>query len=197
MMKIVAATKNRNKIREFKEILEGFPISILSLEDMGLDIDVVEDKDTFEGNAEKKAMEVMKATGLPSLADDSGLEVFALDGAPGVNSARFSGIHGDDKSNNIKLLKLLEDVPYEKRGAKFVAVIVLVYPDGSKFTARGEVEGIIAREEKGDKGFGYDPLFIIPQYDKTFAELGSEAKNKISHRGKALEELKNILKYKL
>lgn len=192
---LLAATRNKNKIKEIKEILKDMPIKILSLDDLDINIEVDEDGTTFEENAYKKAYEIMKVTNMPTIADDSGLEVYALNGAPGVYSARFSGVHGDDKKNNEKLLNLLKDVPDENRGARFVCVISLIFPDGRKKFARGEIEGKIAHEVRGNGGFGYDPLFIVPEYEMTFAELGSEIKNKISHRGKALEELKNILAY--
>jgi len=193
MDSIVCATRNKNKVGEIKEILKDIPVSIVSLEDIGIDVEVVEDGETFEENAQKKAMEIMKITGLPTLADDSGLEVDALDGKPGVYSARFGGVHGDYKNNNDKLLELMEGIPYEKRGARFVTVIVLLYPDGRSVKARGEIKGFIGNEPKGDNGFGYDPIFVVPEYNMSFAELGSDIKNKISHRGRALEELKKRL----
>lgn len=191
--RLVAATGNRNKVKEIREILKDMPIYIISLDDLNIDVEVVEDGDTFEDNAEKKAVEIMKITGEPTLADDSGLEVDALDGMPGVYSARFAGAHGDYKKNNEKLLELMKCVPYEKRSARFVTAVVLAYPDGRKITARGEIEGFISTEPRGENGFGYDPLFIVPDYNKTFAELGDEIKNKISHRGRALEEMKKKL----
>lgn len=190
---MVIATRNKNKVREIKEIFEGYPVEILSLDELDIDVEVVEDGDTFEENAEKKAAEIMKITGMPTLADDSGLEVHILDGKPGVHSARFAGIHGDYRKNNEKLLDLMDGIPHEKREARFVCVIVLMFPDGRKFTARGEIKGYIGDEARGNNGFGYDPLFVVPQYNMTFAELESSIKNKISHRGKALEELKKIL----
>lgn len=190
---LLIATRNKNKVREIRGILKDVPFEIKSLDDLNVDIDVVEDGLTFEENACKKASEIMKLTGLPSLADDSGLEVYALGGDPGVHSARFSGIHGDDGRNNKKLLELMKDIPYEKRGARFVSAVVLIYPDGRKITARGEIEGYIAFEPRGEGGFGYDPIFIVPEYDKSFAELGENIKNKISHRGRALEALRENL----
>jgi len=193
MKKLIIATRNNNKVREIKDILKDVPVIIESLCDLNIDVDIVEDGATFEENAYKKAVEIMKITGYPSLADDSGLEVEALHGEPGVHSARYAGIHGDDKRNNEKLLELMKDIPYEKRKARFVSVITVVFPDGRKVEARGEINGYIGTEPKGDNGFGYDPLFIVPEYEKTFAQLGGEIKNKISHRGKALEELKKKL----
>lgn len=135
----------------------------------------------------------MKASGEISIADDSGLVVDCLDGAPGVYSARFSGREGDDKANNEKLISLLKDVPFEERSARFVAVVTVVWPDGSFLAARGEVEGHMVTEEKGPGGFGYDPLFVPVGYDKTFGEFSPEEKNSISHRGKALRQLRQMM----
>lgn len=193
MDRLVIATRNKNKVREIKEILKDIPIVIESLEDLNIDVDVVEDGATFEENAYKKASEIMKITGSPALADDSGLEVEELGGEPGVHSARYSGVHGDDRRNNEKLLELMKDMPYEKRRARFVSVISVVFPDGRDIKARGEINGYIATLPKGNNGFGYDPLFIVPDYGMTFAELSGEIKNQISHRGKALEVLKKKL----
>lgn len=193
MKTIVIATKNRNKVEEIKEILDNPSLDIKYLNDLDIDLDVEEDGNTFEENACKKAIEYMKATGLPCLADDSGLEVYALNGAPGIHSARFSGVHGDDSRNNQKLLELMRDIPDGKRGARFVSVVALILPDGHKIIARGEIEGYIGHKPRGGFGFGYDPLFIVPEYDKSFAELGMDIKNRISHRGRALKELKRML----
>ncbi len=191
---VVAATKNKNKLREMNAILEGCGLSIISQEEAGLsDIDVVEDGETFEENSFKKANEIMKACRHPAIADDSGLMVDALGGAPGVYSARFAGEGHDDSANNTKLLSMLQDVPDEKRGAKFVAVITLVYPDGEKIVARGECPGHIMHELSGVGGFGYDPLFRPEGYEQTFGELGADIKNKISHRARALAELERKL----
>ena len=191
---VVAATKNKNKLREMNAILEGCGLTIISQEEAGLsDIEVVEDGDTFEANSYKKAYEIMKACGRPAIADDSGLMVDALDGAPGVYSARFAGEGHDDSANNEKLLTLLRDVPDEKRGAKFVAVITLLFPDGEKIVARGECPGHITHEISGQGGFGYDPLFVPDGEKETFASLGAEVKNKISHRARALQELERKL----
>lgn len=193
MNKIVIATQNENKVFEIKEMLEGTGIEAVSLRELKIDVDVVEDGKTFEENAYKKAFEIMKITGMPALADDSGLEVYALDGAPGVYSARFAGAHGDYAKNNRKLLELMKDVPDEKRGARFVTVMVLLYPDMKKITARGEIEGYIGHELKGSHGFGFDPLFIVPELKKSFAELSSAEKNSISHRGRALRAMREKL----
>lgn len=192
--KIILASNNKHKVDEIKKILKDFPYEVVSLSDAGIDVEVEEDGKTFEENAYKKAKEIMELTGHAALADDSGLEVFALDGAPGVYSARFAGEHGNHKKNNMKLLEMLKDVPEERRGARFVSTIVLVTPDGDKIVARGEIEGKIGYSEKGTGGFGYDPLFIVPELNKTFAELSPEEKNAISHRARALMNLREKLK---
>lgn len=192
--KIIIASNNKHKIDEIKDMLGDFPFEIVSLKEAGIDIDVEEDGKTFEENAYKKAYEIMKITGEAALADDSGLEVYALDGAPGIYSARFAGEHGNDKKNNNKLLELLKDVKDEERGARFVSLIALVTPEGDKIIAPGYIEGKIGYSEKGTGGFGYDPLFIVPELGKTFAELTSEEKNSISHRSKALKNLREQLK---
>lgn len=192
--KIIIASNNKHKIDEIKDMLGDFPFEIVSLKEAGIDIDVEEDGKTFEENAYKKAYEIMKITGEAALADDSGLEVYALDGAPGIYSARFAGEHGNDKKNNNKLLELLKDVKEEERGARFVSLIALVTPEGEKIIAPGYIEGKIGYSEKGTGGFGYDPLFIVPELGKTFAELTSEEKNAISHRSRALKNLRDQLK---
>jgi len=194
----VIATNNKHKLEEIGQMLTGYSLEILSMKDVSLDgLEIIEDGASFEENAIIKAKAVMERTGLLALADDSGLEVEALDNKPGIYSARFAGEQGNDKANNEKLLKLLEAIPQEERRARFVCVIAAVFPNGETVTVRGECYGIIGFEEKGATGFGYDPLFIVPELNKTFAELGSEAKNKISHRARALEELKEALKGKL
>lgn len=191
---IVAATQNKDKIKEMKAIVEKLGFEIVPRDEAGVPpFEIEEDGATFEENSFKKANEIMKVCGRITLADDSGLMVDALDGAPGVHSARFAGDDCIYADNNAKLLKLLEGVPYEKRTAKFVTVITVVYPDGKVLVARGECHGRIGTEMRGDKGFGYDPLFIPDGYDKTFAELGSDVKNKIGHRANALVELGRIL----
>ncbi len=195
-MVIAAATKNNNKIREIAAITGAFGIDIISRAEAGVpdDVEIEEDGETFEENSEKKAREIMLICGMPAIADDSGLMVDALDGAPGVMSARFAGTHGDDAANNRRLTELLAGVPYEKRTAKFVSVITLVFTDGRSISARGECKGHMILEPRGDSGFGYDPLFVPEGYDETFAELGDEIKNKISHRSAALRKLKDLLK---
>ncbi|MEL7656928.1 MAG: XTP/dITP diphosphatase [Bacillota bacterium] len=193
-MRVVAATKNKHKIDEIQAITKEFGIEVISRADAGVpDIEIVEDGDTFEENSEKKARDIMVLCGDITIADDSGLMVDALGGAPGVISARFAGEDGNDEKNNEKLLKLLTDVSPKNRTARFVSVITMVYPDGRKIVARGECEGHIIYQPKGSNGFGYDPLFVPVGFDKTFAELTSEEKNRISHRAIALQNLKQML----
>ena len=182
-MKIIAATKNKNKLREFGEILKGF--EIVSQEEAGVDIDVEETGTTFEENSLLKAKAIFEATGTPAIADDSGLCVDALGGEPGVYSARYGGEGYDDKGRVELLLKNMKDVPDDKRSARFVCAITLVSGDGI-ITARGECEGKIDYEPKGENGFGYDPVFFVEKFGKTMAEITPEQKNEISHRGKAL-----------
>lgn len=192
---IIAASRNRHKIEEIEEITGKFGMKVISRDDAGLPQDEIEeDGDTFESNSLKKASEIMKLCGQATIADDSGLMVDCLGGAPGVYSARFAGEDCDDDKNNAKLLALLENVPYKERRAKFVSVITLIYPDGETVTARGECEGHIIGEPEGDNGFGYDPLFVPDGYQRTFAQLTAEEKNAISHRAKALKELERLLK---
>ncbi|MCC5910165.1 MAG: XTP/dITP diphosphatase [Clostridiaceae bacterium] len=194
----VIATGNSHKLEEIGEILQGFNLEIKSMKDVNLDgLEIVEDGTTFEENALIKARTVMEKTGYLTIADDSGLEVEALDNQPGIYSSRFAGENAIDKENNEKLLKLLEEVPQEKRNARFVCVIAVIFPNGQSFTVRGECNGSIGFEPKGAKGFGYDPLMIIPQYNKTFGELDPAIKNKISHRARALEKMKEVLSKEL
>jgi XTP/dITP diphosphohydrolase len=192
-MQIVLATRNKKKIEEIGRITADLPVAILSLSDYPDCPEIVEDKETFEGNAAKKAVEICHCTGKAALADDSGLEVDALQGAPGVYSARYAGSGADDISNNEKLLAQLKKVSPEKRTARFVCCIALAFPDGTTRTFSGYVKGRIGLEPKGKTGFGYDPLFIPEGFDKTFAEMTGEEKDRLSHRGKALEKLRNFL----
>lgn len=187
---IVAATKNRHKIEEIGAITEKFGMSIIARDEAGVpDVEIVEDGSSFEENSYKKAKGIMDLCGRPTIADDSGLEVDCLGGAPGIYSARFAGKDGDDEANNAKLISLIKDVPYDERTARFVSVITMVFPDGETLVARGEVEGKLLTEEHGGNGFGYDPLFVPEGYDISFGEIAPEIKNRISHRAKALEEL--------
>ena len=187
----VLASHNKAKLAEMRDILGELGIRVISQAEAGVDVEPEETGTTFEENALIKARAVMEASRLPAVADDSGLMVDALDGAPGVYSARYGGGHDrSDGDRNAFLLKNLENE--EHRSAKFVSVIAVVWPDGRSVTARGEVHGEIAREEKGANGFGYDPLFKLPD-GRHMAQLSSEEKNGISHRGNALRELKRIL----
>lgn len=186
-MKIFLATGNKKKIDEIIKILKDDNIEILSIKD-GIEIpEVVEDGDTFEENSRKKALEIAKFTGMITIADDSGLCVDALGGAPGVYSARYSGENATDATNNKLLIENLKGI--ENRKAKFVCVITLAKSTGETYSFRGEFEGEIVDEARGTDGFGYDPHFYVKEYDKTLAEI-PEIKNKISHRAKALEKLK-------
>lgn len=194
---IVAASQNKHKIEEMEAITKEFGMTIIGRDDFGLPkIEIKEDGTTFEENSLKKAREIMFMCNQITIADDSGIEVDALDGAPGVYSARFAGDDCDDKKNNEKLLELLKDVPMEKRTARFVSVITMVYPGGDTVVARGECEGHIMLEESGENGFGYDPLFRPLGYEISFGKIPPEEKNKISHRAKALDELQKKLKAK-
>ena len=186
-MKVILASKNPHKLTELSAILSqhGFEIALES--EYGLDIDVDETGTTFEENSLLKAEAVMKASGLPVLADDSGLMVDALDGAPGVYSARY-GHKSSDGERTAFLLENMKDVPDGKRTAKFVCVSTCLWPDGRKIVARGECPGVITREVHGENGFGYDPVFYLPELGMTYAELPSEQKNAISHRARALQE---------
>lgn len=191
-MKIVAATKNKGKIKEIKSILSDIPCEILSMEDMGIEVEVDEDSDTFSGNAKKKSSEIMKICNEITIADDSGLVVSALNGEPGVFSARYAGEHGNDLKNNLLLLENMKEK--KNREAKFVCAISASFPDGREFCVTGEMYGEIGYEMKGSGGFGYDKVFYLPKYKKTVAELDEGEKNKISHRAAALKLFKEKLK---
>ena len=197
---ILVATTNPGKVRELRAML-GDEVQWKSLADVPGIAEVKEDGATFAENARKKALEYAQATGLWTLADDSGLVVDALGGAPGVNSARFSGARAQgadrkvvDQRNMEKLLSLLQGVPREKRTARFVCCLCLAGPEGVLIEARGTLEGIITDEPAGTGGFGYDPVVLVPQHGKTVAELGDQEKNAISHRGNAIRQFKPLLK---
>lgn len=183
----VFATNNAGKLREARQILQG--ATILSLIEAGVCAEAEEDGKTFEENALIKARAVWRLTGLSTLADDSGLAVAFLGGAPGVYSARYAGAHGDDRANNKMLLGALEGVPMEKRGAKFVCAAACIGRNGLEYSAIGEVEGFIAFEERGEGGFGYDPLFIEAATNARFSEMPAQAKNSLSHRQRAFAAL--------
>ena len=186
-MKLILASNNAHKLVEIRAILGSEFDEILSMKEAGIVHETVEDGSTFLENAEKKAREIMEISGCCALADDSGLCVEALGGAPGIYSARYAGEHGDDKANNRKLLRELEGV--EDRRAHFACAMVLVRPDGSVVRAEGRMDGVIAFEEAGENGFGYDPLFYLPERGCTNGQLSPEEKNAISHRAKALHAL--------
>ncbi len=191
-MKILAATGNKGKLREIREILENVDLTIVSPDEISIKTDVLEDGLTFEENAIKKATALRNASGMNVLADDSGLCVNVLGGMPGVISARFSGTGATDEKNIMKLLNLMEGKIDRK--AKFVCVLALALTDGRIITVSGECPGIITKSPSGTGGFGYDPVFLDPASGLTFAELPQEEKNRISHRRRALEGLKNVLK---
>jgi len=191
---LVLATYNKGKVLEIKQALQEFnQFEILSCADFVRVPEVVEDGKDFYANALKKALALASYTGKLTLADDSGLEVDALNGQPGVYSARFAGEEGNDSANNVKLLKMLEGIPAEKRTARFKCIMVLADNEGEVASVQGICEGIIAEKMQGEKGFGYDPLFFLPDKQCTMAELSLTEKNQISHRGKALQEMQNIL----
>lgn len=195
MKKMVLATSNVNKLQEIREILGDLDIEILSLSDVGLaGIEIVEDGNTYEENALKKAREIMKLTALDTIADDSGLEVDALHGAPGIYSARFSGEGATDALNNALLLEKLEGVPEQGRTARFISAVGVVFSDGRELAVRGSVEGVIGFGPQGENGFGYDPLFYCPETACTFAQLDAAMKNRISHRARALSALHDALR---
>lgn len=194
MTRLIVASRNQKKIKEIEAIARDFGLEVISRDDAGLPpFEIEETGETFEENSLLKARTIMECSGSPAVADDSGLEVDWLGGAPGVYSARFAGIEGDDAANNRKLLKLMDGVPEAQRTARFVSVITLVYPDGRVLVARGVTPGRLTDEARGEGGFGYDPLFIPEGMDRTYAELSPAEKNRISHRGKALAGLKELL----
>jgi XTP/dITP diphosphohydrolase len=190
LKEIVVATSNPGKLCEIKDALQGMALEILSLMDLSPGLALEEDGRSFRENALKKARVVAKLTDRLTIADDSGLEVDALQGMPGVRSARFAGEGATDAENNRKLLQLLGGVPSTQRGATFRCVIALVSPEGKEKWVEGVCRGVIGATERGSQGFGYDPLFLLPELGKTLAELSLEEKNRISHRGRALSALK-------
>ena len=191
--KILLATNNRAKVKEYAKLLQGIPYRIVSLEDMHISEQVEETGTSFEENAILKAKRYAEMSGLTTIADDSGLEVDALGGEPGVRSARYAGEGSSDKERIDFLLKKLADVPWEKRHAQFRCVIAIAYPDGKVQICQGQCRGILTFKPLGDNGFGYDPVFYLPDLHKTMAELSMKEKNAISHRGKAAEEARKAL----
>ena len=194
-MKLILATNNAHKMREIFEILGSEYPDMMTLKQAGLDIDVVEDGDTFQANAIKKAEEVLKASGFPAaLADDSGIIVDALNGAPGVYSARYAGEGHDDAANNAKLMQDMAGVPWGLRTCRFASAVVLAREGRETICVLGTAEGFLLTEPRGTNGFGYDPYFYYPPFDKSFAELSAEEKNAVSHRKHALEALQEVLR---
>ncbi len=187
-MKVVIATKNEGKVREFKKLLEPLGFEPVSMTEEGIDPEIIEDGDTFEENAHIKAKTVHKLTNLPVIADDSGLEVEFLGGAPGIYSARYAGEHATDEERNQRLLDEMQGVDRPLRNARFVCAIYFILDDKKEYCVTGTLDGFIGEEPQGENGFGYDPIFMIDD-DKSLAEISEKAKNKISHRAKALEKL--------
>lgn len=196
MKKIIFATGNANKMVEVRMILANCGYEIVSMKEAGIDIDIVEDGKTFEENAIIKATAISKtkeAEGCVVLADDSGLEVDYMDGAPGIYSARWQGEDTPYSIKNQMIIDALANAKEEERTARFVCAIAAAFTDGTVTTRRGVIEGMIAHQPAGENGFGYDPIFFLPEYGKTTAELAPEDKNKISHRGRALEKIREVL----
>jgi XTP/dITP diphosphohydrolase len=191
---VIAATRNKGKAREIREALKGLGLRILTLSDFSDVPEIEEDGKSFIENALKKARFYSKYFGKLTIADDSGLEVDSLKGLPGIHSARYSGEKASSQENNRKLLNAVKGVPFSKRGAKFKGILAMVSPDGREVIKEGFCRGKIGFKEKGKRGFGYDPLFLLPKYGKTMAELSLEEKNKISHRGKALRKLRRVIR---
>ncbi len=193
MKKIILASNNKGKIAEVKEILKDMNVEVISMKEAGLDVDIEENGSTFEENALIKAEAIMKMTGEITIADDSGLEVDYLNKEPGIYSARYMGHDTSYDIKNNAIIQRLDGVKGTDRSARFVCAMAVVFPDGKNIIARGTMEGLIADKPMGENGFGYDPIMYLPEYQKTSAQLSSEEKNKISHRGKALEKLKTQL----
>ncbi|MBQ2288924.1 MAG: XTP/dITP diphosphatase [Lachnospiraceae bacterium] len=197
MNKLIFATSNQGKMKEIREILKDLDVEVLSLKEAGIEADIVEDGKTFEENALIKARTIRDLTGYMVLADDSGLEVDALNKEPGIYSARYMG---EDTSYDIKnknIIERLDGLAGDERSARFVCVIAAAFPDGTEETRRGTIEGQIGFEIAGENGFGYDPIFYIPEFGCTTAELSPEQKNEVSHRGKALRKMKEIIEQRI
>lgn len=192
-VKLIVATKNKKKLEEIKEIWRDLNLEIVSLLDFKRPPRIIENGLTFKDNAIKKALRIAKFSGELTLGEDSGLCVEALGGRPGVRSSRFSGKAKSDNQNNLKVLKLLKDLPLKKRKAYYISAVALADKEGLLAVVEGRCDGVIAFSPKGKSGFGYDPIFLIPKYGKTFAELGLRIKHRMSHRYRALKKAKNIL----
>jgi len=193
MKELVVATRNRGKLQEIRLLLDGVVDTVHCAGDFAGFPETIEDGLTFRDNALKKAREAMRFTGLPALADDSGLMVDVLDGRPGVHSARFAGEDAGDAANNRRLLEKLDGIPADRRQAAFICVLAFVTPDGTEQIFSGRVGGSILTSERGEEGFGYDPLFLVDGFDRTMAELSPHEKNAISHRGQALQHFMEFL----
>ena len=196
-MKIIFATGNKNKMTEIRQILRDLGMEILSMKEAGVDIDIVEDGKTFEENAQIKAKAICDLTGEIVLADDSGLEIDYLNKEPGIYSARYAGTNTSYDIKNSLLLSRMKGVPDKQRTARFVCAVAAVFPNGDKEVVRGTMEGCIGYEIAGANGFGYDPIFFLPEYGCTSAELAPEKKNELSHRGEALRMMRQIMEKKL
>ena len=194
MKRAVLATRNPRKLKELQRLTRGLKIRWLTLTQFPSLPPIEEDGQTFAANARKKALAVARATGLVTVADDSGLEVDALGGAPGVRSARYAGSRATDAANNRKLLRALRHVPWAKRRAQFRCCIAVATPDGTVATVEGRAQGVVADRPRGRRGFGYDPLFVIPRYGRTFAELGPRIKDRRSHRAHALHRARPLIR---
>ena len=195
-MRIVFATGNQNKMREIHEIMDDLRLEIVSMKEAGIEADIVEDGQTFEENAVIKASAIASQCQDIVLADDSGLEVDALNKEPGIYSARYMGENTSFRIKNQNIIDRLAGVPEEKRTARFVCAVAAVFPDGTHTVVRETIEGCIGYEESGENGFGYDPIFYVPAYGCTTADLSPEQKNEISHRGKALKKIKELIREK-
>ena len=194
MKKIIFATTNKNKVREVNMMMEGFDVKLIPMSEMGIDVDIEETGTTFEENAIIKAKAICDLTGEIALADDSGLEVDYLDGAPGVYSSRFLGEDTPYEIKNDYIIDKLKDAKGDERSARFACAMAMVFPDGDVETCYGTIEGLIGYEQRGTNGFGYDPIVYVPEYEMTTGEMAPELKNSISHRGKALEQMKEVMK---
>lgn len=194
MKKIIFATTNKNKVREVNMMMEGFDVELVPMTDMGIDVEIEETGTTFEENAIIKAKAICDMTGEIALADDSGLEVDYLDGAPGVYSSRFLGEDTPYEIKNDYIIEKLKDAKGKERSARFACAMAMVFPDGDVETCYGTIEGLIGYEQRGKNGFGYDPIVYVPEYEMTTGEMTPQLKNSISHRGKALEQMKEVMK---
>lgn len=192
-MRIVVATKNEGKVKEIKSIFNDMDVDIFSMNELNINVNIVEDGNSFKENALIKARKIVKYCNEITIADDSGLVVDYLNGLPGIYSARYAGENASDNDRINKLLKELSGIEFKKRTARFICAIALAFPDGTEYIVEGKCEGIIDYELKGNKGFGYDPIFYLPEYDKTMAQIDSVLKNKISHRAVAMKLLKEKL----